>query len=42
MSWQEVLKLLFPYLLEVLRVVLNGPHKQAVNNLREKGMIKDK
>lgn len=38
--WDWV-KLIGPYLLEVLKVVISGPHKPAVENLRAKGILKD-
>ncbi len=37
----EYIKLFGPYFIEILKVILSGPHKQAVENLREKGILKD-
>ncbi len=42
--WDKILeyaKLLGPYLFEIIKVLLSGPHSQAVENLREKGLLKD-
>lgn len=39
MTWLDYVKLFFPYLLEVLKVVFAGPHGQAVENLKEKGVL---
>ncbi len=36
----EYLKLFGPYILEILKVLFSGPHKVAVANLKEKGVIK--
>lgn len=45
MNWEKILeiaKLVGPYILELLKVILKGPNKQAVENLRAKGLIKEK
>lgn len=34
-------KFLGPYLVEVLKVILGGPNRQALENLKVKGVIKD-
>jgi len=44
LPWDKILeyaKLFGPYLLEILKIVFSGPHKFAVENLREKGLLKD-
>jgi hypothetical protein len=40
-TWLDWAKLIGPYLLELLKVILKGPHGIAVQNLREKGVLKD-
>lgn len=45
MNWDkiwDILKIVGPYLLEFLQVIIKGPHGQVVENLKEKGIIKDK
>lgn len=45
MTWEKVLelvKLVGPYILELLKVILKTPHPTVVANLRAKGIIKSK
>lgn len=41
MTFWDILKLIGPYLFEVLKIILSGPHAQAVENLKARGLIKD-
>lgn len=38
-NWLDWVKLLGPYVIEILKVVFGGPHKYAVENLKSKGVI---
>lgn len=41
MTVADWVKLVGPYLLEILKLIFSGPHAETMKNLKERGLVKD-